>query len=317
MIASLCIAIVAGSTTARGAEPLDGRELFLDPGFKQGFTLSGANHPVANEVSGVLRMTDEAVSDPPAWRLAQWASRFLLRPGMCKTGKDGMWTAETPGKRVVLGRTEGDTTSLLLDAKGITEYAGKLRQNGEAWPHLLIEQSFGAPIRLDALARLNFGIEMRISYCRADPTVEGKLDKGLHTAQASAYWTVHNVTPGSPDYQDMIWFGIPLFDARYEVPPQYCAVDAGKEDASGKFICLLDGKRFWAGSTGDGQWRKLDADLLLLMREALAIVNERGCLKATKLEDLALTSFNLGWEITGPYDAAMEFRGVSMKGLDK
>jgi hypothetical protein len=317
MIGSLFVVLLASTLTAPGAEPSGSRELFSDLGFERGFALSAASHPAPKEDLGILRMTDDNVLAPPVWRLAQWASRFLLEAGMCKPGTEGAWVAETPGKRVALRRAGNDAASLLLEAKGITEYAGKLRQPGEPWPHLLIEQHFASPIKLNALAQLNFAIEMRIDRCKPDPAAEGKLDKGLHTAQASAYWTVHNITHGNHDYQEMIWFGIPLFDARYDVPPAYYAVDAGKEDASGKFICLLDGKRFWSGRTGDGQWRKLNADLLILMREALATAKTRGYLKTTEFEDLAVTSFNLGWEIEGPYDAALEFRGLSMKAQEK
>jgi hypothetical protein len=308
---------LANSLTAQAGVASSGRELFADPGFARGFTLTAASHLGSAKVEiGNLQIGNSPSPEPPAWRLPQWASRFLLEPGMCKPAEDGAWVAETPGKRVAIKPMGHEAASVLLDAKGIAEYAGHLRQSGEAWPHLLIEQTFASPIRLDALKRLRFAIDMRIEYCKPDPAAEGKLNPGLHTAQLSAFWTVHNATPGNPDYQDMIWFGIPLFDARYDIPPAHYALDTGKEDASGKFICMLDGKRFWTGRTGDGQWRKLEAGLLPLLREALTIANEHGHLKATHLEDLAITSFNLGWELPGPYDAAMEFRGLSMKAED-
>jgi hypothetical protein len=310
------------------------RELFDDVGFERGFRLSAASSLTANREIGVLRpapAVENADSQggqegskairtpggpetrPPAWRLDQWATQFLLKPGMCQPVRDG-WIAENTGKRVVLRRDENGLLRLLLEARGIPEYAGRLRKEGEAWPHLLIEQQFSAPIRFQVWRRITFTIETRIASCTADPALSAKLNPGLHTAQVSAFWTVVNDTKGNPDCGDMIWFGIPLFDARYDVPPQYCAIDSGKDDATGKFICLLDGKRFWEGRTGDGSWRKLDADLTSLIGEALATAKEYGHLKNTRLEDLALTTFNLGWEITGPYDAAMEIRGLSMLG---
>ena len=160
-------------------------------------------------------------------------------------------------------------------------------------------------------------MEARIPFCKAAPWSEGKRDPGLHTAQVSAFWTVHNVTKGNPDCGEMIWFGIPFFDARHPVPPAYYAVDSGKADASGKFICMLDGNRFWKEPTGNGTWQKLDTDMLPLLREALTLAQERGYLKNTQYEDLAVDTFNLGWEIPGPYDAAFEMRGLSMRGAEK
>jgi len=167
-------------------------------------------------------------------------------------------------------------------------------------------------VRLGALQRLLFTLGMRVDYCRAVPDTSAQLNPNLHTAQASAFWTVHNLSPENPDYKDMIWFGIPLFDARHDVPPRHYALDVGKDDATGKFICLLDGKRFWSGRTGNGQWRTLESDLLPLLREALTVAQEHGYLKQSGVEDLGLTTFNLGWEIPGPYDAAIELRGLSM-----
>jgi hypothetical protein len=179
--------------------------------------------------------------------------------------------------------------------------------------HLLIERRLPTPIQLGTVQRMPLSLEMRILYSKPDPTLAAKLDPSRHTAQVSMFWTVHNMTPGSRDYQDMIWFGIPLFDARHDIPPCYYAIDSGKADASHKFICLLDGNRFWTGRTSDGVWRKLDVDLTPLLREGLAIAQQHGHLKNTQFDDLAITTFNCGWEIPGPYDAAIEIRNLSAK----
>jgi hypothetical protein len=286
------------------------QELFRDPGFKNGFNLTAASHPAPKVEIGVLQTDASLAPQAPDWRIAQWATRDLIQPGKCVQSPAGVWIAENSAKRVEIERSGTGVTRLLLEGRAIYEYNGHLRANGEPWPHLLIEQGFPAPLRIDAQKRLRFALDVRVPFCKAAP---GKLDPGLHTAQASAYWTVHNVTAGNPDEHDMIWFGIPLFDARYDIPPGNYAIDGGKADASGKFICLMDGKRFWNEPTGDGKWRRLDVDLIGLLRDGLAITQEHGHLKNTTLKDLAITSFNLGWELPGSYDAALEIRGLSMK----
>jgi len=294
------------------AEPpsMASHELFRDPAFKNGFQLTAASHPAPKVELGVLQTDATPSSRPADWRIAQWASRDLLLPGACARNATGVWVAENPAKRIEIERDDHGLTRLLLEGRAIYEYNGHSRENGEAWPHLLIEQSFPAPLRLDAQNQIRFTLDTRVPFCKAAP---GKLDPGLHTAQVSAYWTVHNVTPGNPDEHDMIWFGIPIFDARYPIPPPNYAIDGGKADASGKFICLMDGKRFWKAPTGDGSWHHLDTELLGLIREGLVITQEHGHLKNTTMKDLAITSFNLGWELPGAYDAAIEFRGISMK----
>lgn len=312
LIASLLLLLPCAQL--EGSAAPGARELFEDPRFLRGLSLTADRHPAPKVELGTLVCGTEQAGEEPAWRIAQWGSRHLLLPGRCTPLKEGLWEAETPGKRFQIERPDGGPVRLLLEVRGATEYDGRMRASGEAWPHMLIEQRFDAPIELQRFARLNFGLEMRVDHCRAAEWAEGKLDPGLHAAQVSAFFTVHNLNPDSPDHQEMIWFGIPLFDVRHAVPPGHYALDVGKDDASGKFICSLDGKRFWQGNTGDGAWRKLDADLVPLLRDALEITKRHGYMTQTRFEDLALTTFNLGWEVPGPYDAAIELRGLTLKG---
>lgn len=287
-----------------------GEELFRDPQFRNGFTLTAASHPAPKVEIGVLQ-TSETLSTQPDWRMPQWATRTLLEPRACERDKNGVWFADNVAKRIEIECAPDGLTRLLLEVRGSHEYTGQFRKAGEPWAHLLIEQSYPQPIKLSEFTRLDFTLDTRVPFCKRAAEPADKFDPGLHTAQVSAYWTIHDISPGRGD---MIWFGIPIFDARYEVPPAHYAIDGGKADASGKFICVLDGKRFWMGNTGDGNWRLLKTDLVPLIKEALHIAQEQGHLPKAKLEDLALTSFNLGWELPGPYDAAIEFRGLSLRG---
>lgn len=283
---------------------------FEDPRFELGFNVTAARHPAPKIELGALRFPG-GPDEPPVWRLAQWGTRHLLEPGLFKPEGDGKWIAETPGKRVVIDREAKNRPSILLEVNGGAEYGGHYREKGEFWPHLLIEQKFKPPLRPADATHLRLALEFRVVHCEPAPGMEAGLNRGLHTAQVSAYFTVHNVAQDSPDRDGMIWFGIPLFDARHEIPPGHYALDIAP-GGGGKFICNLGGKRFWQGNTGDGQWRRLDADLPELLSEALQIAQERGHLKHSRLEDLALTSFNLGWELPGPYNAAIEIRGLSL-----
>jgi hypothetical protein len=290
------------------------RELFADPGFTRGFMLTAASHPGPKVEIGVLQTLAEAASAAPAWRMPQWGTRDVLQPQRCVDAPSGLCLAENGAKRVQVDRSAPGSTGLWLEVHGGCEYEGRMRAAGEPWPHLLIEQVFDKPLVPREYRRILFSMQGAIPFCKAAAWSEGKLSPGLHTAQVSAFWTVHNVTPGHPECGDMIWFGIPFFDARHPIPPAHYALDAGKADASGKFICLLDGKRFWKNPTGDGAPQSLEVDLLPLLREALTITQEHGYLKSTRFEDLSIDSFNLGWEIPGPYDAAFQVRGLSLRG---
>ena len=307
-------AVVTASVFFGGTEPNSvSTGLFSDSAFVRGFELTAASHPAPKVELGVLLTGSEREQGPPAWRMAQWGTREVLLPGRCTELGGGRWTAENGAKRIVVERETGGQTGLLLEVRGGYEYEGRMRAPGEAWPHLLIEQRFEKPICLKDRTSWVFAMEARVPFCRPAAWSAGKLNPGLHTAQVSAFWTVHNMTKGNPDCGEMIWFGIPFFDARHDIPPSHYALDTGKSDASGKFICLLDGKRFWTSATGDGRWHPLEVDLTPLLREALSLSQQHGYLRETRFEDLVITSFNLGWEIPGPYDAAFEVRRLSLR----
>jgi hypothetical protein len=306
--------LIAVNALGQVPESAPGRELFSDPAFDRGFTLTAASHPGPKVEIGALQTTASHEGAAPSWRMPQWGSRELLQAGRCSDMGGGQWGAENRAKRVLVEHLGDGQTGLRLEVRGDFEYDGRMRAAGEPWPHLLIEQCFDTPVIPKEFKTLSFAMEARIPFCKPAPWSEGKRAPGLHTAQVSAFWTVHNVSKGNPDCGDMIWFGIPFFDARHEIPPAHYALDSGKADASGKFICMLDGKRFWKEPTGNGSWQKVDADLLALVREGLTTAQQHGYLQNTKFEDLSIDSFNLGWEIPGPYDAAFEVRGLSMQG---
>lgn len=289
-----------------------GQELLGDLTFSRGFRVSSRRPWDQPNELGDLSL--EGINDAgrPVWRLAQWHATPLLEPGpLPQSGDPDTWTARTDTSEVTIRRDPSDVT-LVLAFQGIREFAGRPRQPGEPWPHLLIEQVLEAP-PVGKLARLMFQLRFRVEGVRADPALTSGLDPSLHTAQASAYWTVSvAMADGS---QDKFWFGIPLFDARYPVPPAYCAPDAGFPGATQKYIYTVAGDRFWAGSTGDGSPRETEIDLIPLLREALEAIQAQGSLREARPETLRLTSFNLGWEITGPYDARLELSGLSLRAV--
>ena len=161
-------------------------------------------------------------------------------------------------------------------------------------------------------ARLDFRLDFLVDRC--DLATTQSVVRSLHTGQITAFFSIHNRNPKSADFKDMIWFGLPMFDVRHDLPPGHQAVDGGKANATGKFICTLPGKRFYDRPTGDGTWHELRADLVPLIREALAASQAKGFLVDTAFEDLQPTSFNLGWEVPGPYDCAIRLKGLSLDG---
>lgn len=295
------------SSVASPANAAGSRHLFDDRQFENGFHLMPV---VPSDVPRTV-LDFGHPGGAPRWRLAEWWTRHSLadspvrhyRPGSVPGLTFAGTGYESPAKRVIRGHG-GD---LWLEAMASAEY-DRPRQPGEPWPHLLIEQVWGAGgVRLVDLAHLRFGLSVRVPHI-IDRMSPGTNDPILHAAQVTAYFTIQNRDESSPDYGSLVWFGVPVVDNRYDIPPAYYAEDAGHTGQTNQFIATMPGSAFWRRGVGDGRWHTCAADLVPFMRHAFAVAQERGYLPRTRLGDLRITTFNLGWELPGTFDVALHLR---------
>ena len=293
-----------------GIASADSKEIFRDLALNQGLTLSAIKSSIRPLEIGTIMSTDP--THTPQWRLAQWGTRYSLDSAQLNMAPDGTRTLQNESKTLTIlpGGLSGE--GVFLAVKGGVEYNGQLRKQGQAWPHILLEQRLPKNFTVAQYSTLNFTLHFRVDQCENATDLE--LVRNRHSAQITAFFAVRNTNPNSIDFRDMIWFGLPMFDARVDIPQGHQAVDGGKADATGKFICTLQGGRFYDRPTGDGSWHMLKADLVPLIQEALKASQAKGFLKDTQFEDLQPSSFNLGWEVTGPYDCAISLKGLSLKG---
>ncbi len=238
------------------------------------------------------------------WRLAQWGTRLPLSISDFKIIDKSNWFAENEVKKIEFYTIE-NVPHLKLFCKGTSEFNGKLRKYGEPWPHLLIEHKFPRTIKTFN-SEINFEIKFRITNCTEDPNLASKIDSSLHTAQITAYWTIANKNQSSKDYDDYFWFGIPLFDYRYPIPPKHFDKDKGAPSTTNKLIYVVEGKTLWDKPTGDKKEKHLTVSLSPLINNAIRDIKDKGFFTNSNASDFYITSFNLGWEITGPFDAEIE-----------
>lgn len=282
--------------------------LLEDPTFRRGVEVL-APEGGAKKVVGTLRPWD--ASDPPAWSLHQWHSRFDLAQTAAERLPNGSIRYANAGKAVTFG--DAGDANLVLAVHGQEEYGRQLPAEGEAWPHLLVEQPLREHPHLVDLDALRFQLEYRIS--QHEPLPLPGWDERRHTAQLFFYLTIQNRAQESGRF-DYYWFGLPLFDQRYRMPEAYAALDfsTAKKPGTGKFIYLPAAARLTPQSAHDGQWVRLDLDLLPLVHEGLKLAWERGQLAGSQeAADYALGTMNLGWEVTAPIDVVAEVRGLSLE----
>ncbi len=283
--------------------------LFADVGFERGFLLSYPDSSRGRSVEAVLHLGD--VNNVPAWRLCQWGTKHTLATAHCIRDEDGSLMYVNAGKSVVVGRANAPSRGLTLGISGQAEYGATPRKYGESWPHLLVEQD---AIRLRPLAeleRVELRIDVRLLYC-TNHMAPGQCDSGLHAAQFQMFFIIKNINRASTDHNGYYWFGVPFFDSRHDVPPAYMAKDAGKDDATGKFIYTVDGKAVGVTALKQEQWLTLRTDLLPHIRSGLQEAVTRGYLRDSDPHNYAVANMNLGWEIPGTFDAAIQVRDLSI-----
>lgn len=285
------------------------RETFRDPGFRGGFrTLSPA--PGKRVPLGELRPPGAA--DGPHWDLAQWHSRFDISDAAAQETLGGGHAWVNPGKRVVIAPAPTEEADLVLGVDAIAEYGGRLREAGEPWPHLLAGQRFEPLVSVADTQAAVFTVAARLRESRAQEEVT--LVAMRHAAQFLAFITVQNRNRASAGYGDFLWFGIPLYDSRWRIPRAFQAPD----QAHAKFIFTPPGETYASESLHDGAWVRISTDLMPLIRDALRAAWERGYLKDSRDEaDYFLAAFSIGWEMPGPFEAAVQVRDLSLQTLPR
>ncbi|MBN1818635.1 MAG: hypothetical protein JW828_14835 [Sedimentisphaerales bacterium] len=281
-------------------------ELLRDVRFELGLTVLSPVHG-KKSVVGIL---GEVENSKPIWQLAQWHSRYSIAERDAEMLSDGSVRFSNTAKSITIGRGDSKHRDIILAVDSRPEYGGKLRSQGQPWPHLLVEQSIPHCPSISELAGLHFHIESRLLY--ADIFRLEGYTRTLHCAQVPFVLTIQNRNRRSKGYGDFLWFVVPIYDDRARIPKPHIAQDTA--DPSAKLIYNPGGAAYTDRSLHDGQWITIDCDLLPFIGKALETAWQKGYLADSRdLKDYQISSMNLGWEVTGLARVAIQFRDLSLK----
>ncbi len=282
--------------------------LFADTSFQRGFFLSATDSSLGRKASATLKFGDD--NQNPIWRACQWGTHYDLTGAVCQVGENGDRHYSNDAKTILLGGSGSENRDLILRVNGGVEYGSRARQGGEAWPHLLVEQNAQQRFKLTDLERVELHISLRL--LEFNDHMAEHANPALHAAQFQLFFIVKNLNPGTQDYKDFFWFGVPFFDNRHPLSPGHRAKDAGKEDATGKFINTIPGAEILPGPMQLGQWVRIQKDLLPYIHEGLAASKQAGFLSDINPADYGIVNMNMGWEMPGTFDAAMQIRDFNV-----
>ena len=264
-------------------------EVLTDVKFTQGFVLTGPLHesPVRTETFGRQDVT-------PAWRIAQWNSKGLLDSVQID---DHAIVLMDDYKSVTLDRESG---AINLTVHASKEYEKPRASASEPWVHLLLEQSpFQTPVKVDDA----HGIWVETEFELTENKAYGEPDPSLHTAHFQWFLYLKNTNPQSKGFRDFVWFGLGMFDARYDFIPDYAAQDFAMPN--GSFIYTLGSNRYFDKPVETGKRKTIRRNIMNDIREAIETAHHNGFIPHTTIHDVTLDGMNIGWEAPGVYDAGI------------
>jgi len=283
-------------------------EFFRDIGFKLGFIVTSPINGSGIKNIGTLRITEGTT---PIWTLAQWGSNYNIMDNADNLPVS-VAGAHSFHSKFINGRpakraTVYDSGAIKLELNASLEY-DKPREPDDPWPHLLISQDYNSNS-----PRLSYAKDIRMIM---DFTLDSFTDHmgdaandNIHAAQFVWYVTLQNRNKQSPGYGEYLWFGLNLFDNRYEYPHFYAAHDGG----TSAMIYQPDGKDYLPHPVKVGEPVHIDFCLSDHAKKAFELGQERGYMLNSKWEDLYIGGMNTGFEIPGTYDIAVTIRNISIK----
>jgi len=287
------------------------QELISDPHFQAGLIVKKPTNPPV-EIDGIIQFD---TTQTALWDCAQWWSKSSLFDIDPIDMQNGWKHWENSEKKVLMGPHGTENFDILLGVNSYNEYGGVYRQNGQQWPHLLVEQRLSPPNTagpgspsLDNHVKLDFHVEAKLEN---DSTIiEEGYDPNLHAGQFLIYFTVQNLNPNSSGYgKDYIWLGVQIYDDRKERPAEYINHDDGTQT----LIYSLAYDSVAVKSTHSNEWVEFNVDLYSYALKALAEAWGRGYLSASQdLADYKIGGMNMGWELPGMFIGDMKIRNLSL-----
>lgn len=301
------------------------QNLLMDPHYNTGFEVSPPGEPVFDDlieegfqafpVKGKIDYNKTATGNP-LWSVAQHSSAYSLVDPEYKTPtvENGVYAYRDPAKAIIVDREKGDVT---LEIDGAKEYSSdddndgirdgvnlKPRTGSEPWVHLLLLSTLFPIVTFGELKSLEFEIDMTLNKCVNVLEERGMGNlflQNAHTAQLTMYFVV--TSNSAADQGQFFWYGLSLFDARYESMEPSVMFDRGTSAwmvGSGTEVTV-------GGPVEIGKKIEVRFDMKDELERGLRAVQEQGALMGTEPEDLYVCDFNLGWELPGIYDVSVTF----------
>ena len=273
--------------------------LLSDERFVRGFHLKGLNS-IRDGHAPIKAFS--VTGETPIWLLCQWNSKYNLINGNFTKNEDEYKIFDVSKCLTVTG---GEKLTFALDAG--KEYTAP-RAPDEPWPHLLIEQEITQNNRVCDFENLVCHAFVQLEDL--ENLMSEEETKGHHTTQFVWVVTLKDNNPSSPSYNRFMWVVMPILDSRYEFCPGAMTQDMALPD--GEFLYCFPSEKLLNKSIWTREKVEFHLDLAPYVPHILSSAQKLGFMLGTQLEDLVLSSMNMGFEITGTFRSVVSVEQLSI-----
>lgn len=291
------------------------KTLFDDSTFAYGLRVDSFADKNGNKKRRTFRFEPTVSNKKPVWSISQFASKYDIVGTEPQWFEDGSYGYQNEGKRLAMVTDADGDRALRLEVFGQVEYPkGEVRPD---WPHLLLCYEVNTTPCVSSINKLVYSMDTRILYSQS-AFAEGETPTNANVSQTTVYFTIQNRNAESAGYGEYFWFGLSVFDCRYDFPANFHHLDVGEDrEATGQLIYVIGGDELLNNGYGgvnpkDGEWAHLEVDILPYLRAGFEKAQENGLMQNTTYEDLGVGSYNFGWEVPGTVDCAMEMANIQL-----
>ena len=301
MTSILALVLVTLGATAQSANILH------DAAFAGGFTVY-CTDPDTDTVSGRLISDSTATA---VWNLRQYNSRFDM--AQCTLESFGSrYTFSRAGngnlnaKTLTVNHSRG---SLNLECNASAEYTG-IRRAETPWVYMTVD----APTDT---VRMGQGGHLRMNFSFRETLYEDCMgflaDKDLHAAVYRVFIRLRNRNVESGLYGRQMRLGMVIFDNRYMGLSRTESVSASEQEGA-LFDYYAPTSRYLAGGKLPKVRQKgsVNADLEKMLADAIEAAQAARYLGESSPAEWEIVGCDLGWEMTGTYNAALEVRDIAI-----
>ena len=288
--------------------------LLSDSSFKNGFGVFSPETTTAHVEDRLIDYNGEAETDfynPEAdhsyyWTMCQWWTPYnFVNATYSKNGDTHVY--ENESRRLEVNPNEG---SLHMELNADMEYEEKFggpRDPAASWSHFLIQQNFPSELVKSPSTFEDLYVEMDVTIEESTYLGEGQ-PLGAECAQLLFYFCLFNRVPADSNPEEVgvngtgMWFGVPIYDSRYDYVDRYIGGDTGFVGSTNRMIYSIPSQSYMGrGPVEMNHTYKIRIDVLDLLKEAFIYGVKNDYLPNCLWNNLYLTYMNFGWELPGQY----------------